>query len=418
MAIEFTMESLNIYIEIGNKYGQAATYYDLGKIYQAVNDTSKAEEFVQKSLNIAKELELLGVQKQSHRLLSEIFASKEQYKKAYENHILYKEINDNIFNEKNIKNLLALEFQHKFDKEKQEMELAQQNKDIVRAEKEKQQIIIRNAFIAGFILMSLLVLIVFRSFLLKRAANAEIEEKNEELRILNVTKDKFFSIIAHDLRSPFNSLLYLSNLLLEDFKTYDEKEFEEIIKIINDNTKSTYDLLENLLTWAYSQSGKIEYLPQNINIKDLTKNLFLLFEPIAQNKNIKLLDNTESNLLVYADQNTLNTILRNLIANALKFTEKNGTITISASETEKRNLVEISVTDTGIGIPKENLDALFRIDKNVTTLGTEKETGTGLGLLLCKEFVEMNGGNIWVESEIGKGSKFIFTIIAVPEKNR
>ncbi len=244
----------------------------------------------------------------------------------------------------------------------------------------------------------------------KKKAEQALKESEAKLQESNKTKDKFFSIIAHDLKSPFNSLLGFSDLLLQNHKKYDEEKREYFIKSINNSSKNTYKLLENLLTWSHSQTGIIEFLPQEIKIKTVISEIVLLSQPIAKNKSIGLLDDTESNISVYADKNMINTVLRNLITNAIKFTKKNGTIIVSVNETKKQDFIEISVTDTGVGIPKDKIDNLFRIDKNTSTPGTEKEIGTGLGLILCKEFVEKNSGEIWAESEVDKGSKFIFTL--------
>ncbi|MBU8893561.1 MAG: hypothetical protein KOO66_12350 [Bacteroidales bacterium] len=223
------------------------------------------------------------------------------------------------------------------------------------------------------------------------------------------TKNKFFSIIAHDLKNPFNTLLGFSDLLLKNYKVYDEEKCGHIVKIINDSTKNTYSLLENLLTWSRSQSGKIKFSPEEIKIKTIINEVILLLQQSAKNKNIRLSDNSEANLTVYSDKNMLNTILRNLVSNAIKFTHQNGAIIISACETKNQDFIEITVADTGVGISKEKTADLFRIEKSDATYDTDNERGTGLGLILCKEFVEKNGGRIWVESELNKGSKFVFT---------
>ena len=252
-------------------------------------------------------------------------------------------------------------------------------------------------------------------------------ENKKKLLELNATKDKFFSIIAHDLRSPFNVLLGYSNLLLENHTKYTEEEREKYIKFINDSSIKTYKLLENLLTWARSQLGGIDFSPRKINIKALINEVILLLSETAGNKNIKILDKTENSLFMYADKNMIDTVMRNLILNAIKFTPKGGDITIKAHtiiDDNNQKFAEIIVKDSGVGILPEIQSKLFKITENISTKGTEKETGTGLGLILCKEFVEKHGGKIWVESEVenlpaglpatrhGKagGSEFIFRI--------
>ncbi len=241
----------------------------------------------------------------------------------------------------------------------------------------------------------------------------KLSESYREIKLLNATKDKFFSIIAHDLKSPFSALLGFSELLLENHATYDDAEREEYIRFINDGSIKTYKLLENLLTWAQSQTGRIKFTPEKINIEELINEIISLLEEPAGNKEIKLISNTERDLSVNADKNMINTVIRNLISNAIKFTPKGGDITVKSHKTTDENnqeFVKISIKDSGVGISPEIQTKLFKITENVSTKGTEKEAGTGLGLILCKEFVEKHNGKIWVESEVGKGSNFKFTI--------
>ena len=200
------------------------------------------------------------------------------------------------------------------------------------------------------------------------------------------------------------------NILLEKHKDYDDKKREKIIKLVNDSANSAFKLLENLLTWSRSQSGKITYTPEKLHFKILLFETTFDFQGQADKKNIQILDTISENDIIIADKNMLATILRNLISNAIKFTSNSGTIIISSEKQENSNFIEISVTDTGVGIPKNKIDDLFCIDKNTSTQGTENETGTGLGLILCKELVEKHNGKIWVESEEGKGSEFIFSM--------
>ncbi len=244
----------------------------------------------------------------------------------------------------------------------------------------------------------------------RKKTEQSLAESETKLRELNATKDKFFSIIAHDLRNPFNAIIGLSEILLSKHKEYDDEHRERIIEMANSSAKNAFTLLENLLAWARSQSGNIFYSPKKINFKALlTKTLIDLQAQITQ-KNIHLLDETQRNETIMADENMISSVLRNLISNAIKFTPHSGTILISSKKNDDINFLEVSITDTGVGIPKDKIDDLFHIDKNTSTLGTENETGTGLGLILCKEFVEKHGGKIWIESEKGRGSIFKFTL--------
>ena len=243
----------------------------------------------------------------------------------------------------------------------------------------------------------------------------EIKNQNIQLKKLNATKDKFFSIIAHDLKNPFNAILGLSSLLNENFDEFDIEEQKEYINIIYKSAENTFKLLQNLLLWSQSQSGLIEFNPKKENLYLLTYEILDLLNQTANNKSIKIINNVPKDIIVKADKDMLATIIRNLISNAIKFTPKGGVVEIGCVETNHDLSLptEIYVKDTGIGIKKENQAKLFKIEENISTEGTENESGTGLGLILCKEFVEKHGGEIWVESEIGKGSRFIFTIINI-----
>jgi signal transduction histidine kinase/ligand-binding sensor domain-containing protein len=231
-----------------------------------------------------------------------------------------------------------------------------------------------------------------------------VELKTKELKELNASKDKFFSIIAHDLKNPFSSIIGFSEMLKEEINSNDLSTAGKYATQINTSAVQTFRLLENLLEWANSQHGKISFKPQAINLEDILNEEFLTLKDATNGKNIELTSSVPEKLVVFADRNMIKTILRNLISNAIKFTYKNGKIDVKAIEHD--NEVEIAVSDNGIGMTKDTILKLFRIDANLSTRGTENENGTGLGLFLCKEFVEKHGGKIWVESESGKGSVF------------
>lgn len=234
-----------------------------------------------------------------------------------------------------------------------------------------------------------------------------------QLKELNATKDKFFTIIAHDLKNPFNSMLGFLRLLSENFDDYDASTKKELIGYIHESTENTYKLLENLLTWSQSQSGMLNYKPDKENIYILINDTIKILNSLAENKSISIINKVSDKLFVSADKDMLSTIIRNLISNAIKFTPHGGEILLQGSIITNENnisLVKIAVEDNGIGISKEVQSRLFKITENISTQGTEKEPGTGLGLILCYEFIEKLGGKIWIESKEGKGSKFIFTL--------
>lgn len=240
------------------------------------------------------------------------------------------------------------------------------------------------------------------------ATHIEIKQSREKLKDLNATKDKFFSIIAHDLKNPFSTLLGFSKLLFENAPNYTTNQIQEYAQIMNNTAKQSYTLLENLMHWAKTQSGNITVIPESSSMDNLLSITIPLVSGSALKKNITIESNVDKDNLVYIDNSLTTTILRNLLTNAIKFTHTNGKIIVSTKK--KNEFLEVSITDTGVGIDPKNIEKLFRIDSKVSSPGTESEEGTGLGLILCKEFVEKQGGTIWVTSELGKGSKFTFTL--------
>lgn len=243
----------------------------------------------------------------------------------------------------------------------------------------------------------------------------ESEEKQKkytaELKELNDAKDKFFSIIAHDLRSPFNGLLGFSKVLSDEFDELTNDEVKEYISYVYSSAKNVFTLIENLLQWSRIQTGRMEFQPIKIELHELVFKIVNLFTSVAIEKYISLRNLIPINAFLKADQNMLSSIIQNLIANALKFTNPGGTVTISYEFLN--DFHKITVTDDGIGISKENQKKLFRIDSHYSTAGTANEEGTGLGLILCYELAEHNGGHISVESEVGIGSSFTVVLPAI-----
>jgi PAS domain S-box-containing protein len=241
---------------------------------------------------------------------------------------------------------------------------------------------------------------------------AKLLERTNILNELNATKDKFFSIIAHDLRGPFANFRVVTDLLTSSYDELEETEKKEFLELIKDSANNLYSLLENLLDWSRSQRGTMPFNPNEFDFSLIAKNTVNFLKLSADNKNIELINNITDDTYITADVNMITTVIRNLVSNAIKFTANGGQININSTITEKDSI--FSVQDNGIGLSKETINKLFRIDTQVTTIGTNDEKGTGLGLILCKEFVEKHGGKIWVESEVGKGSTFYFSLPCLP----
>jgi PAS domain S-box-containing protein len=241
--------------------------------------------------------------------------------------------------------------------------------------------------------------------------NGEMMHKQKELEDLNRSKDKFFSIVSHDLRSPFSSLLGISRLLAEGSEDLERGEIKELAEALNSQANNVFDFMENLLKWAQAHTGRMKFVPTVLALQEITAPVEVLLRENAAGKGIALSDKVSGDIAVYADENMIRSVVQNLVSNALKFTPTGGSVTITAAQSLKKpKLVEVSVSDTGVGMSKDDANKLFRIDVVHTTKGTEDETGTGLGLILCKELVEKNGGTIWVTSTEGVGTTFTFTL--------
>lgn len=243
---------------------------------------------------------------------------------------------------------------------------------------------------------------------LRKQTEEDIKFKNAELQRLNADKDYFISILAHDLKSPFNSILGFLELIISNLHTIDIDEIEKQLTIVNNSAIYAYNLLEDILVWALSQSGKLPFEPRKFNLKSSCDKVVEMLKPSADNKNITINIVDAEKIMVFADTNMLNTILRNLISNAIKFTSNGGKIDIFSEQNNSE--LTISVSDNGTGISPKILSTLFDSNQMNSLKGTANEKGTGLGLLLCKKFVEKHGGKIWAESELGLGSVFKFTL--------
>ncbi|MCX6190123.1 MAG: PAS domain-containing sensor histidine kinase [Bacteroidetes bacterium] len=242
----------------------------------------------------------------------------------------------------------------------------------------------------------------------RKQSELALMESEIKLRELNITKDKFFSIIAHDLKSPFNSIIGFCNLLLDKIQNKDITNIDRYAQIIIQSSNKAMSLLMNLMEWSRSQTGRMSFNPEYFEMVALINETKLFYESIASQKSISIKTSLPPHIFISADKAMISTVLRNLISNAVKYTKSGGEISIAA--VEKQNEIIFSVRDTGVGISPKSLLKLFRIDQSYSTTGTNNEVGTGLGLILCKEFIEKHDGEIWAESEVGLGSTFYFSL--------
>lgn len=459
--IDYYKQSIILEEEIGDKAGIATNYNNLGDIYIQKGMFRDAQGYFLKALTIANDIG-------NKDLLAIVYlniADVQLKLKNYSGAIKYATLSLNISREIGdldfeLDNLLCLASAHEFlgntskalffykennkvkdslitiDKEKKvqlfnalnELEktyytitdLSNKNEiSQLRYENEKK---ISYFLIVAIVIFAFLTILLIRQQSSKRKAynllefrnyqinkmNDEIQEQRDFLKQLNKTKDKFFSIIAHDLKNPFNSIKGFTELLIENSGEYDEEKRLKFLRVIKDSTNKASVLLNNLLIWASSQSGNLDYNPKKTVLVNDVLDVVSLLEIQAIKKEIDIYNNVDHNLLVNADENMLNTVLRNLISNAIKFTKAKGEIKICSKQ--DKNMVEVSIIDNGVGISEEEIKDLFSIEVKHTHKGTANETGSGLGLVLCKDFVEKQGGKIWVNSTLGKGTEFVFSI--------
>ena len=246
------------------------------------------------------------------------------------------------------------------------------------------------------------------SHLARKEVEKALKENEQKLRELNATKDKFFSIIGHDLKNPFANIIGLTEMVVKKGKPLSTEQYAYYYKLIYDTANMGFNLLENLLAWARAQSGRIKFNPENIDLNEIIRENLDLLKTAINNKKIHVDFRYRKKRAIYADKNMISTVIRNLISNAVKFTPDQGKISIQFMD--HQDFIVVKIKDTGIGMNKEEIGKLFRIDVNFSRPGTQNERGTGLGLILCKEFVSRNKGQISVESQPGKGSTFILSL--------
>ncbi|NLO19261.1 MAG: sensor histidine kinase [Ignavibacteria bacterium] len=407
-AVSCINAALAAFNEMGDLNMVASCYNQLGVAHKKVKKTKEAVEFFNTALEIADSIQSVEIIFKTYYHLYESHSELKQWEKALNYYIKYASAKDSYFSMENSNKLVELEKNYEFQK-KEDKILAEK-----KANDEKYRTIIFFSIIITVIIIAFsIVLSIYYKQKVKanrqlNELNAELSIKNKELQEVNFTKDKFFSIIAHDLKNPIGNFKSVTTLISESYDDFTEEDRIEFINLLKDSAQNLYSLLENLLQWSRSQRGLIKAEKVVFNLKELTAKLFGLLSHSANAKQISLESNVNEDVKVFADMNLLNTVLRNLISNSIKFTKENGSITLSTSDDDENTI--ISVSDTGVGMEKEKLDKLFRIDVNVSSPGTSNEAGTGLGLVLCKEFIEIQDGSIRVESEEGKGTTFYINL--------
>jgi len=377
--------------------------YNIADIHFKKEQFDSAGFYVQRALRHAESFQINDFVRKCYLFKSKLYEAQNDYKKAYENHKVFFAFHDSVF---------TLDAQSKLKEEqvrqdiigyKSEKELAEQNAQLLKGQNQLFLII-------GFILFCFLVLIVYFYFN-QRKVKTRIETQNLQLSQLNKTKDKFFGIIAHDIRSPLLGLQSVGEQIDYFIKKNQPERLKDLADQVDGTTKKLTELLDNLLNWALLQNGMIPYHPEQINLTEIVASVFELLQPLADLKDITFNNKVQEAVFVSADSKGVNTILRNIISNAVKFTHVGGEVTVDVKS--EGNKAIITINDTGTGISAELLPKLFDLGKD-SKRGTMGEKGSGLGLILSKELIELNKGTIRVISDLGKGSSFIFNLPVFP----
>ncbi len=392
-------KSLGLYTQVNQLFNIANCEYNLAEIFFYRENYDSALYYVESGLQKVKNTKDITLAKNSFYLLSKIYDGMGEYKQAYENHQAYYNYTDSIYTADAQAKLKEEQVRQEVVGFQKEKELAQQNAQLL-ADRNQLYIII------GVVLVVILVMMGYLYTNL-RSVKAKTEAQNVQLTQLNQTKDKFFGIIAHDLRSPLLGLQSVGDQIHYHLEKQQPEKLEKLSGEIEGTTKKLTDLLDNLLNWALLQNGMIPYHPEEVDLRNATAEVVDLLTPVASLKGVSLINNIGDNNLAYADNKAVQTILRNIIANAIKYTDAGGEVVVDVSTESEKSVIKIN--DNGTGIAADRLPKLFDLSTK-SEVGTKGEKGSGLGLILCKELVELNKGSISVNSDLGKGSSFTFDL--------
>lgn len=395
-ALDYTSRSIELNKNIYNPEGEINSLNSVARIYIALNNITAGNKYLSLALNKAKEINSPTLIALTYKTYYELFKQVGRLDSALYYHEKYYNLKDSIVTKEEIIKLGELESLIKIEK-------AERDKEIIQKELENQTKQRNYLIIIAILLILLAIILLIRYFDKKKIS--------EELNSINIVREKFFRIIAHDLREPFSATFTALGLLKEQYDDLSEAEKKEAIEMVGGLIKKDFDLLENLLMWVKSQRKEINFRPVNLTLKPVISKIIQLIETSLTSKNISLKIEAGDSLEVNADEQMLNTILRNIIFNAVKFTNKSGHIKISG-ECSDRNCI-IKITDDGIGMDQDTIKDLFALDRKTISKGTAGESGSGLGMILVKEFVDTHKGTIDIESEPGKGTT---VILSLPQK--
>lgn len=414
LAIKYLDKALKIWKQDDDQYHICYYHLNMGEIMLDMKRIDEAGKYLHTAETLAKEVGSKDLLAKSYEFLSDYNVARKNFGEAYSYLNKSKQINDSILNAETTEKVNQVQYQYEIAKREADNEhLVKQNLDKeLQISKKNLTLYILTAIL---IVIALLVLLLVNQNRLKRRANLQLEVKNDlielqkdELISLNASKDKFLSILAHDIKNPLSSIHGISDLLVTEYDTLTAEEKKVFTKDILTLSTNLFEIINTLLTWSTSQSGMITYRPKQFSIGKLCKKTANNLQTVAKQKDIVIESKVDADILVTADENMILSVLHNLINNAIKYSYHGTKIRIESLQ--QNGFAQINVIDSGIGLSPESLGKLFKYDQHFMNKGTAGETGTGLGLILCKDFVDKNGGTIRVESELKKGSTFIFTL--------
>lgn len=455
--LDFALANLSraegLFSAVDDRSGLAQNYHYLGLVYQKRGQPAMAVSYLELSLDIAEMIGHSRIKSDNYRILSDLMAHRGDFKKAYQFQEKYMSLHDSLFTHESQKRMVEMQMLYDRERKESEIELLRKTNQINTLNLEKQRIL-RNFLLAGVVLILILLFLLYNRYLYTNRANRLLEKQKEEISLnneklvvlnknlveqkqkvdelnqrlnqtnqrlvesekhlieTNATKDKFFSIISHDLRNPFASIVSFSRILKRDIQNLGQDELQDLARELDKSVLKINNLLENLLQWSRTQTGKMKFFPEYIAVNDLIRDNLNLFSGNAREKGITLVDSVDPDLVVFADQNMTNTVVRNLLSNALKYSDSGSKIEITGEVKDKK--AYLTIHDEGVGMTPEQLGQLWSVNTIHTTYGTRDEKGSGLGLLLCKEFIEKQGGTISVDSEKDKGTRFTFSLPLEP----
>lgn len=434
--LDYHLKALGIAEKHSDKFGLCNTLHYIAEDYFNLNRTEEASVYALKAFILAKDIGMLSDEKKAAALLAQIYESRKKYDESNKYLKLVSSLNDSLFSIEKAESIGKIQAYYEIENQAKENEFLKKEQ-LISKQKIRQQWRILFLSITIIVLALLLSYVLYTSKKKLKHANAllvikndeinyqrevieikadALDEKNQELTEINAIKDKLISVIAHDLKNPLHAVIGYSEVLINRIpQTDSNKETISFLRIIHDNAIRGNLLLENLLQWSRFQTQAIQFLPVEQKIDKLINEELYFVQPIAAEKKVKISCEFNKDLSVNADSNMLRTIIRNLVSNAIKFSNENGIIRIKAEINEKTAL--FSVSDNGVGISEKVKSKLFTGEAGITTEGTSGEKGTGIGLMLCKDFIEKHSGSIWVDSKEGKGTTFFFTLPLLPHND-